>query len=127
VRPVDSSRNLTTIHAEITDEEKEMPNMLDQATVRLSSPEWARIIRLGTERHIQELSGELRNAHQRIDELERKYGMSFARLQRIGLPDDAGLEAHEDYVEWSSLEGYVVELTEKMAGLQSVTAYAYAC
>lgn len=92
-----------------------MPKMLDQATVRLSSPEWARIIRLGTEQHRQELSAELRNARQRISELERKYSMSFSRLQKVGLPDDAGLEAHEDYVEWSSLEGYASELTQKPA------------
>jgi len=101
--------------------------MLDQTVIRLSTPEWTHIVRLGTEQHIQELSAELCEARQCIETLERKYGMSFSRLQRVGLPDDAGLEAHEDYVEWSSLEGYVAELTKKLASLESITAYAYAC
>ncbi len=100
--------------------------MLNQAAVRLSTLEWTRIIRLGTERHADEVNAELRRARQRIAELEQKYGMTFARLQRVGLPDDAGLEAHEDYVEWSSLQGYATELTGKLAELQTVTAYAYA-
>jgi len=89
--------------------------MLDQATIKISTPEWTRIVRLGTEQHRQELSAELRNARQRISELEHKYSMSFSRLQKVGLPDDAGLEAHEDYVEWSSLNGYATELIRKQA------------
>jgi hypothetical protein len=101
----------------VHDEEGEIHHMLDQATVRLSSPEWVHIIRLGTERHTQELSEELRRARQRIAALEQKYAMTFSRLQKVGLPDDAGLEAHEDYVEWSSLEASMAELTKKSAGV----------
>lgn len=65
-------------------------------------------------------AAELLQAQHRIGEFEHKYGMPFSRLQKVGLPKDAGLEAHEDYVEWSSLEGYTAELTEKLAAMQSI-------
>jgi hypothetical protein len=88
--------------------------MLNQPVVRLPTVEWERIIRLGTERHAEELEAELRTVRQRIAELEWKYGMTFKQLQQVGLPDDAGMEAHEDYVAWSSLVGYAAELEQKL-------------
>ena len=101
-------------------------NMLNYSAVRLPSQEWEHIIRLGTERHAEELEGKLRIARAHIAEFERKYRMTFAQLQRVGLPDDAGLEAHEDYVEWSSLEGYAAELEGKLTELQTIVGYSHA-
>ena len=72
------------------------------------------------ERHIQELEGQLEEAHQQIAEFERRFGMSFAHLQEVGLPGDASLEAHEDYVEWSSWEGYRTELQEQLEKLRAI-------
>jgi hypothetical protein len=100
--------------------------MLNYTAVKLPTLEWERIIRLGTESHAQELEAELCIARQHIAEFERKYGMTFVRLQRVGLPDDAGLEAHEDYVEWSSWEGRAAELEGKLMGLRAIAGYAYA-
>jgi hypothetical protein len=75
------------------------------------------------ERHIQELQDQLAEAQQRIAELERQYGMSFARLQEVGLPEHAGMEAHEDYVEWSSWEGYQAELWEGLEKLHCIETH----
>jgi len=97
--------------------------MLNVSAVRLSTPEWERIVRLGTERHAQELENELKTVRERIAAFERKYGQSLAQLQRAGLPDDAGLEAHEDYVEWCSWQGREAELMEKLQGVYAIAGY----
>lgn len=99
--------------------------MLNISAVTLTASEWERIVRLGTERHAQELEGELKAIRERIADLERKYGLNFAQLQRVGLPDDAGLEAHEDYVEWSSLHAREAELTEKLKGVYAIAGYGH--
>jgi len=99
--------------------------MLNASVARLTTPEWERIVRLGAERHAQELKKELKAVRQQIGAFERKYGQSFAQLQRVGLPDDAGLEAHEDYVEWNSWQGREAELMEKLQGVDAITGHGY--
>lgn len=88
--------------------------------VQLSTQVWEHIVQLGVERHIQELEAKLEEARRQIAEFERRFGMSFARLEQAGLPEDAGLEAHEDYVEWSSWEGVRTELTEQLENLRAL-------
>jgi hypothetical protein len=100
--------------------------MLTDSAVQLPTQVWQHIVQLGVERHIQELQDELGEVQQRIVEFERRYEMSFARLQEVGLPEDAGLEAHEDYVEWSSWEGYQAELRERLDKLRAVLEPAHA-
>jgi hypothetical protein len=94
--------------------------MVTNSAIQLSTQVWQHIVQLGVERHIQELEEQLRETQQRIAEFEHQYGMSFARLQEVGLPEDAGLGAHEDYVEWSSWEGYQAELQERLEKLRAV-------
>ena len=52
--------------------------MLNASVARLTTPEWERIVRLGAERHAQELKKELKAVRQQIGVFERKYGQSFA-------------------------------------------------
>jgi len=40
-------------------------------------------------------------AEYKIAAFERKYHTTLTRLRQDGLPDDASLEMHEDFVEWS--------------------------
>ena len=94
--------------------------MVTNSAIQLPTQVWQHIVQLGVERHIQELEAQLRETQQRIAEFEHQYGMSFARLQEVGLPEDAGLGAHEDYVEWSSWEGYQAELQERLKKLRAV-------
>lgn len=77
-------------------------------------------MRLGVNRHTEELQGELARTLENIRHLETKYRMTFAHLQQVGLPENAGREEHEDYVEWSSWEGYRLELEEKLANLRAL-------
>jgi hypothetical protein len=94
--------------------------MATNNAIQLPTQVWQHIVQLGVERHIQELEGQLLEAQQRIAEFEHQHGMSFARLQKVGLPQDADLEAHEAYVEWSSWEGHRVELQERLKELRAV-------
>jgi len=94
--------------------------MVTNSAIQLPTRVWQHIVQLGVERHIQELEDQLRETQQRIAEFEHQYGMSFTRLQEVGLPEDAGLEAHEDYVEWSSWEGHQAELQERLEKLHEV-------
>jgi len=94
--------------------------MVTNSAIQLPTQVWQHIVQLGVERHAQELEDQLRETQQRIAEFEHQYGMSFARLQEVGLPEDAGLEAHEDYVEWSSWEGYQAELQERLKKLRAM-------
>jgi hypothetical protein len=46
--------------------------------------------------------------------------MTLEHLRRIGLPDNASMEMHADYVEWNSWEGYRVELQTKLERLRAI-------
>ena len=94
--------------------------MVTDGVIQLPTEVWHRIIQLGVERHIQELEAQQAEARQRIAEFERKFGMSFVRLQREGLPEGADLPAHEDYVEWSSWEGLQVDLEQQLENLRAM-------
>ncbi|MFP4394026.1 MAG: hypothetical protein ACLFTI_02080 [Anaerolineales bacterium] len=37
----------------------------------------------------------------KIAAFERKYNTTFKHLQEAGLPDDASLKMHEDFIEWA--------------------------
>ncbi len=94
--------------------------MIELTGIKLPAQEWERIIQLGTDGHIKELEFELARSVKNIQTLETKYKMTFARLEEVGLPDNAGLEEHEDYVEWSSWEGYRAELNDKLDKLRAL-------
>jgi hypothetical protein len=88
--------------------------------IQLPSEVWQRIVRLGVERHIQELEAQLQEAQRQIAEFERTFGTSFAELERVGLPEDADWQTHEGYVEWSSWEGLKSDLEQKLASLRAM-------
>ena len=43
---------------------------------------------------------EMREAKKHIQQFEAQYGMSLSELERQGLPENASVEAHEDYNRW---------------------------
>ena len=94
--------------------------MTTSNAIQLSTQEWQHIVQLGMERHIQELEEQLAEAQQEIARFEQKFVTSFARLQETGLPEDASIKAHEDYVEWSSWEGRQADLQEQLAKLHAM-------
>jgi len=60
-----------------------------------------RLVELGVPLLLTETEGRLALAERKIAAFERKYQTTMARLRRDGLPDDASMEMHEDFVEWS--------------------------
>jgi hypothetical protein len=90
------------------------------SAIQLPTQIWQHIVQLGVERHIQEVEEQLEEAQQRIAQFEGRFGLSLARLQEVGLADDADLQAHEAYVEWSSWEGYREELQERLEKLRAM-------
>jgi hypothetical protein len=94
--------------------------MVTDSVIQLPTEVWQRIVQLGVERHIQELEAQLEEAQQNIADFERKFGMSFARLQQDGLLEDANLQTHEEYVEWSSWEGLQADLRDQLESLRTM-------
>lgn len=73
----------------------------DKALDALQPDVRLRLVEFGAPLLRTETEGRLTLAERRIRAFEQKYGMTLAQLRRIGLPDDASMEMHEDFVEWS--------------------------
>ena len=76
----------------------EMARVMDQA--RLPDRELAFIFRQGAILRLPYLEGRLLQAGERVRTFEEKYGTTLDVLAFQGLPDDAGYEMHEDFIEW---------------------------
>ena len=62
---------------------------------------------------------------QEVDRFEQKYGMTLTRLRRDGLPNDASIEMHEDFVEWSGWNRTCEETGRILASLQPLVERAF--
>ncbi len=60
-----------------------------------------RLVEPGAPLLCTETEGRLALVERQVRAFEVKYGMTLAELRRSGLPDDASMEMHEDFVEWS--------------------------
>lgn len=98
--------------------------MVDYDAVTLDSEEWEQIVRLGVEQRVSELESELAQLERDVAAFERAYGMSLEQLQRVGLPDDANQQAHEDYVAWVACEDRRVEVQDRLSGLRAMIGKA---
>jgi len=67
----------------------------------LTPETWQRLAELGVPLLVTEAEGRLALAERKIRAFERMYGTTLAQLRRNGLPDDASMEMHEDFIEWS--------------------------
>ncbi len=94
--------------------------MINSTTIKLPAQEWERIIQLGVENHIKELESELERATEKVQAFEAKYKTTFPQLEKTGLPENGDIQEHEDYVEWSSWEGYLAEVKSKLTSLRAL-------
>ena len=76
-----------------------------------------RLIEFGIPLLLTETEGRLALAERKITAFERKYHTTLARLRRDGLPDNASMEMHEDFVEWSGWQCTREEATQILAAL----------
>jgi len=77
-----------------------------------------RLFELGAPLLRTEAEGRLALAERKIKAFEQKYGTSLMQLQRKGLPEDADIEMHEDFVEWSGWQRTLEETRQVIASLQ---------
>lgn len=91
---------------------------IDTSLAALPSPERERLALYGAHLLFTEMEGRLALATRELARFEHKYGMTLARLDEVGLPENAGLEAHEDYVEWSGWQATYDETSQILETLQ---------
>ncbi len=66
----------------------------------LSAKELAFIFRQGAVLRLPYLESRLLQAKEEVRRFEGKYRMTLDELTSQGLPDNAGYEMHEDFIEW---------------------------
>ena len=76
-----------------------------------------RLIELGAPLLLTETEGRLALAERKIAAFERKYKSTLTSLNRDGLPDDASMAMHEDFVEWSGWQRTYEEASQTLAAL----------
>ena len=80
--------------------EMQIPQVLSD----LYAPEQDRLLRGAlrqyTRLRLHGLLAEMQEAQKHIQQFEAQYGMSLSELERQGLPENASVEAHEDYNRW---------------------------
>jgi len=79
-----------------------------------------RLLELGAPLLRTEAEGRLALAERKIKTFELKYGTDFVELEHKGLPEDADIEMHEDFVEWSGWQRTLEETRQVIASLQPI-------
>jgi hypothetical protein len=77
-----------------------------------------RLIEFGAPLLLTEAEGRLALAERKIGAFEQKYGMTLTKLRQDGLPDDASMEMHEDFIEWSGWQRTHEEASHILASLK---------
>ena len=77
-----------------------------------------RLVEFGAPLLLTEAEGRLALAERKIEAFEKKYETTLAQLCRDGLPDDADIEMHEDFIEWSGWQRTLEEACQILASLQ---------
>ena len=81
---------------------------------------WQRLIEFCAPLLLTEAEGRLILAERKIGDLEQKYETTLVQLHRNGLPDDASIEMHEDFIEWSGWQRTREEASQTIASLQHI-------
>ena len=77
-----------------------------------------RLVEFGAPLLLTEAEGRLALAEQKVSSFERKYGTTLIQLRRNGLPDDASMEMHEDFIEWSGWQRTYEEASQTIASVK---------
>jgi hypothetical protein len=98
----------------------EIMSKVDTSVAALPAAEREKLARYGALALARDTESRLELAKRNLAEFERKYGMTLERLNQVGLPDNAGLEEHEDYVEWSGWQSTLDEATAVLRNLRVI-------
>jgi len=93
---------------------------IDSSLAALPSAERERVALYGAHLLFTEMEGRLALAARKLAHFEQKYETTLAQLNETGLPQGAGLEAHEDYVEWSGWQATYDETSQTLETLRAI-------
>ncbi|HRV93723.1 MAG TPA: hypothetical protein P5526_16300 [Anaerolineae bacterium] len=99
---------------------------IDASLAALPKSERERLTLYGAQILLTEMNSRLALAVREMARFEGKYGQTLAQLEQTGLPQDAGLEAHEDYIEWSGWQASFDEANQTIKALQSILEAGHA-
>jgi hypothetical protein len=77
-----------------------------------------RLVELGAPLLLTEAEGRLALAERKLETFEQKYGTTLTQLRQNGLPNDASMEMHEDFVEWAGWQRTYEEASHILTSLQ---------
>ncbi|MFZ5908718.1 MAG: hypothetical protein ACOYYU_01730 [Chloroflexota bacterium] len=89
-------------------------------SIKLPIQDWDRILQLGADSRMRELQDELNRAEQAIVKFEKRFGMSFANLEKTGLSANANFETHDAYIEWQSWELRRADLLKRLTTMHTM-------
>ena len=78
----------------------EIPDSLHKILPILEKPFLLRVVRNMAKNKIEENRQQLKEAKKHIQKYEKQYNTTFAEF-KDNFPQDANVQAHEDFVEWS--------------------------
>lgn len=97
---------------------------IEKSFLALAPNERATIIRRGVALGLSDLKKRLFLAESKARFFEGKYCTSLAQLDRQGLPDDAGVELHEDYLMWHHWAEALETVKQEIASLEEIAQQA---
>ena len=87
----------------------------------LPQKELTAIFKQGAVLRLPYLEGRLLKAEREVQLFKKKYKTSFNKLKTSGLPNNAGHEMHEDFIEWEYWNDVLNETKETIAKLKKLT------
>ena len=89
----------------------------------LSPEEKTAVINHGVAVLFSNLNNRLLLANSKIHFFEDQYGMTISELEQKGLPDNADVDMHEDYILWHHLSDVAQEVSKQIASLRPIAGY----
>ena len=93
---------------------------LERMFSSLPSAEREKIIRHGAALRMINLRQRLFLAESKMRSFAERYQTTLEQLEDAGLPDDASLEMHEDYIQWRHWVAVVCQVTQDINALQLI-------
>ena len=87
----------------------------------LSGEEREAIISLGAALRLSYLRNKLFLAESKVQQFEKQYGRTLAKVDAEGIPDNADYRTHEDYIMWHHWADAAIEIRKDIIMLEKIT------
>ncbi len=96
---------------------------IESRFLSLTQEEKTAVITHGVAMRISDLKKRLFLAESKVRSFEEKYQTKLDVLEASGLPDDADMDMHEDYIMWHHWTEEAINTENKVRELESIAAY----